>query len=102
MTSPAAEPARPGAEGPAQAQAFPNPTRTGQFRLLLPDAFRGQPVAYALVSALGATLARGTLAPPAPGAALPLDLAQAMRATGLYYLLLTGPRAHARLKIVRE
>ena len=59
-------------------------------------------MAYALVSALGATLARGTLARPDDGAALLLDLAQPMRATGLYYLLLTGKHAHARLKLIKE
>ena len=68
---------------------------------MLPEAYAGE-VSYRLVSALGATVARGTLLVPLGGAVSQLNLAAAMPATGLYYLLLTTPRHTTQLKLTRE
>ena len=84
----------------AQAVAYPNPSATGRFALALPEAFAGA-VSYRLVSALGATVATGTLGVAAGGAVMPLDFTAAMPATGLYYLLLASPQRTARLKLIR-
>ena len=84
----------------AQAVAYPNPSATGRFALALPEAFAGA-VSYRLVSALGATVATGTLGVAVGGAVMPLDFTAAMPATGLYYLLLASPQRTARLKLIR-
>jgi uncharacterized repeat protein (TIGR02543 family) len=85
-----------GPAGPATPQAYPNPTNNGQVWVLLPDDFQG-PVAYSLVSVLGATLASGQL----PGAAQQLDFSHEITTSGLYYLLLKGRNQRAQIKLVR-
>ena len=84
-----------------QVQAYPNPSASGRYALVLPEAFAGA-VRYRLLSALGATLATGTLQVAVGGAVLPLDFTAAMPATGLYYLLLASPMRTAQLKLTRQ
>ena len=85
---------------PAQVVAYPNPSASGQFSLVLPEVFAGA-VSFRLVSVLGATVATGILHVAAGGAVLPLDFTSVMSATGLYYLLLATPQRNARLKLTR-
>ena len=83
-----------------EVQVYPNPSANGQYALVLPETFAGA-VSYRLVSALGATVATGTLGVAVGGAIMPLDFTAAMPATGLYYLLLASPQRTARLKLIR-
>jgi hypothetical protein len=96
--APSAVQEQPSAEG--NAAAYPTPTPTGRVFVRLPETFDGT-VRYALCSALGATLARGTLARPANGEALPLDFAPVMTASGVYFLRLEAPHARATLKLLK-
>ncbi|MDB5268627.1 MAG: hypothetical protein JWP58_1667 [Hymenobacter sp.] len=82
--------------GLATPQAYPNPTGDGRLWVLLPDDFQG-PVAYSLVSVLGATLASGQLT----SAAQPLDFSREITTSGLYYLLLNGRNQRAQIKLIR-
>ena len=90
------------------ASAYPNPSPDGRFYVRLPSDFGGA-VRYRLVSALGATLASGTLSAEAPASQL-LDFSAAQLAAGVYYLLLDSgadPRAHprrpqAQLKLLKQ
>ncbi|GAA3964904.1 hypothetical protein GCM10022407_09310 [Hymenobacter antarcticus] len=80
------------------ALAYPNPSPDGRFSVRLPADFGGD-VRYRLVSALGATLATGTLS---AGMAPRLDFSRVMPATGLYYLLLETQQHTAQLKLLRN
>ena len=90
------------------ASAYPNPSSDGRFSVRLPADFGGV-VRYRLVSALGATLATGTLAAEASPVQR-LDFSAAQLATGVYYLLLdsgAGPSAAPRrpsvqLKLLKQ
>ncbi|MGY3090398.1 putative repeat protein (TIGR02543 family) [Hymenobacter sp. UYAg731] len=82
--------------GIATPQVFPNPTSDGRLWILLPDEFQG-PVAYSLVSVVGAKLASGQLT----GATQRLDFSRELTASGLYYLLLKGWNQRAQIKLVR-
>ncbi|GAB3853106.1 hypothetical protein GCM10028822_21530 [Hymenobacter terrigena] len=97
-TTAAAPPAR---QGLFQAVAYPNPSADGRFYLRLPDAFQGA-VHYRLLTALGATVATGTLPAGADAAVQRLDFSHEINATGLYYLLLENSHAAARLKLLRQ
>ena len=78
-----------------EASAYPNPSPDGRFYLRLPADF-GADGRYRLVTALGVTVATGTLAAEAPALQL-LDFSAAQLATGVYYLLLdSGPDSSAR------
>ncbi|WP_342298153.1 InlB B-repeat-containing protein [Hymenobacter segetis] len=83
----------------APAEAYPNPSPNGRFHLLLPADFTGE-VRYRLISALGQTLARGTL--PAGTRAAELDFTQPLSGTSLSYLLLEDGRHAAQLKLLRQ
>ncbi|GAB3867890.1 hypothetical protein GCM10028824_11330 [Hymenobacter segetis] len=85
-----------GSAGIATPQAYPNPTGDGRLWVLLPDDFQG-PVAYSLVSVLGAKLASGQLTE----AAQLLDFSHELTTSGLYYLLLKGRNQRAQIKLVR-
>ncbi len=85
-----------GPAGVATPQVYPNPTSDGRLWVLLPNNFQG-PVAYSLVSGIGATLASGQLAGPAQQ----LDFSRQLTASGLYYLLLKGQNQRAQIKLVR-
>ena len=85
-----------GPAGIATPQVYPNPTSDGRLWVLLPDDFQG-PVAYSLVSGVGATLASGQLAGPAQQ----LDFSRQLTASGLYYLLLKGQTQRVQIKLVR-
>ncbi|MFC6223002.1 PQQ-dependent sugar dehydrogenase [Hymenobacter artigasi] len=93
----AATPARAGLV--QTATAYPNPSADGRFFLRLPEALQGA-VHYRLLTALGATLATGTLAAEAP--VQRLDFTHEINAAGLYYLLLENNHAAARLKLLRQ
>ncbi|GAA3964913.1 InlB B-repeat-containing protein [Hymenobacter antarcticus] len=90
------------------ASAYPNPSPDGRFSVRLPADFGGA-VRYRLVSALGATLATGTLPVEASPVQL-LDFSAAQLATGVYYLLLdsgSDPSARPRrpqvqLKLLKQ
>ena len=92
---------RSGGAAAEPAVAFPNPSGDGRFRLVLPAAFQGE-VTYRLVSALGATVATGTLTAEAGTPAQSLDFSRAMPVTGLYYLVLANQKHTALLKLTRE
>ena len=81
------------------ATAYPNPSADGRFCLRLPDALQGA-VHYRLLTALGATVATGTL--PADAAVQYLDFSREINAAGLYYLLLENNHAAAQLKLLRQ
>ncbi|GAB3844788.1 hypothetical protein GCM10028822_02440 [Hymenobacter terrigena] len=85
-----------GTAGSATPQVYPNPTRDGRLWVLLPDDFQG-PVAYSLVSVVGARLASGQLT----GTNQQLDFSRETTASGLYYLLLKGPTQRAQIKLMR-
>ena len=48
---------------PARLQLYPNPTRTGELRLVLPAELQGPPLAVRIIDARGAVVRRQTLAP---------------------------------------
>ncbi|GAB2851675.1 InlB B-repeat-containing protein [Hymenobacter ruber] len=81
------------------AEAYPNPSPNGHYRLLLPTDFQGE-VRYRLISVLGATLAQGTL--PAGVRTAELDFAQPLSGTSLSYLLLEDGHRVAQLKLLRQ
>ena len=81
------------------AAAYPNPSADGRFSLRLPEALQGA-VHYRLLTALGATVATGTLPDNAP--VQRLDFSHEINAAGLYYLLLENNHAAARLKLLRQ
>ncbi|UOQ68634.1 PKD domain-containing protein [Hymenobacter volaticus] len=83
----------------AQVQVYPNPSEDGRYQVLLPAAFQGE-VNYALVSAQGLIVRRGTAA--VNGGALKLDFSQQMLAEGIYQLQLTGNKAQAHIKLQRR
>ncbi|GAB3874843.1 hypothetical protein GCM10028824_28770 [Hymenobacter segetis] len=83
----------------SQAAAYPNPSADGRYSLRLPDALQGA-VRYRLLTALGATVATGTL--PADAPVQRLDFSHEINAAGLYYLLLENDHAAARLKLLRQ
>ncbi|GAB2867598.1 beta strand repeat-containing protein [Hymenobacter ruber] len=85
-----------GATGSAMPQVYPNPTDDGRLWVALPDDVEG-PVAYSLVSVLGAKLASGQLT----GTVQPLDFSREITTSGLYYLLLKGRNQRAQIKLVR-
>ncbi|WP_460619217.1 SBBP repeat-containing protein [Hymenobacter ruber] len=87
--------------GAFRVQAYPNPSTTGRFTLVLPEGVQG-PVAYSLVSALGQRVGAGRLPAATPGAAVDLDLSRQMGSGGIYYLLLSGTQGQARLRLARE
>ncbi|MFC6226064.1 SBBP repeat-containing protein [Hymenobacter artigasi] len=89
------------AVGAFRVQAYPNPSATGRFTLVLPEGVQG-PLAYSLVSALGQQVGAGRLPGATLGAAVELDLARQMGRSGIYYLLLHGTLGQARLRLVRE
>ena len=93
----AAAAARPGLV--RTATAYPNPSADGRFSLRLPEALQGA-VHYRLLTALGATVATGTLPDNAP--VQRLDFSHEITAAGLYYLLLENNHAAARLKLLRQ
>ena len=96
----AATAAVPARSGLAQtAAAYPNPSADGRFSLRLPEALQGA-VRYRLLTALGATLATGTL--PADAPEQRLDFSREINAAGLYYLLLENDHAAAQLKLLRQ
>ncbi|MBH8559912.1 InlB B-repeat-containing protein [Hymenobacter negativus] len=76
--------------------AYPNPTGDGRLWVLLPSDFEG-PVAYSLVSVLGAKLASGQLTE----ATQPLNFSRELITSGLYYLLLEGRKQRAQIKLIR-
>ncbi|MDB5268491.1 MAG: Delta-60 repeat protein/Por secretion system C-terminal sorting [Hymenobacter sp.] len=86
--------------GAFRVQAYPNPSATGRFTLVLPEGVQGA-VTYSLVSALGQQVGTGRL-PATPGAAVALDFCRQMRSSGIYYLLLSGTQGQARLRLARE
>ncbi|MBH8559379.1 InlB B-repeat-containing protein [Hymenobacter negativus] len=92
----AASPTRPSL---GQAAAYPNPSADGRYFLRLPDALHGA-VRYRLLTALGATVATGTL--PADAPVQRLDFSHEINAAGLYYLLLENDHAAAQLKLLRQ
>ena len=81
------------------ATAYPNPSADGRFSLRLPEALQSA-VHYRLLTALGATVATGTLPDNAP--VHRLDFSHEISAAGLYYLLLENNHAAARLKLLRQ
>jgi uncharacterized repeat protein (TIGR02543 family) len=81
------------------ALAWPNPSADGRFSLRLPEAWQGT-VRYRLLSALGATVAAGTL--PANAAVQVLDFSGTINASGCYYLLLETDHGAAQLKLLRQ
>ncbi|MBH8569783.1 InlB B-repeat-containing protein [Microvirga sp. STS02] len=76
--------------------AYPNPTGDGRLWVHLPDDFQ-RPVAYSLVSVLGAKLASGQLTE----ATQPLNFSRELTTSGLYYLLLEGRKQRAQIKLIR-
>jgi outer membrane protein assembly factor BamB len=89
------------APGAFQVQAYPNPSATGRFTLVLPEGVQG-PVKYSLVSVLGQQVSTGQLSAATSGAAVELDLSRQMGSGGIYYLLLSGTQGQARLRLARE
>ncbi len=83
----------------ASARAYPNPSADGRYHLRLPAAWQGA-VRYRLLTALGATVAAGTL--PADASAPALDFSATINASGCYYLLLENDCGIARLKLLRQ
>ena len=81
------------------ARAWPNPSADGRYHLRLPAAWQGA-VRYRLLTALGATVAVGTLPADAPAPAL--DFSDIINASGCYYLLLENDHGAARLKLLRQ
>ena len=81
------------------AQLFPNPSHDGRFTLLLPTAFQ-QGSTYTLLTALGSTLAVGTLTPEQTVA--DLNFSQLLTASGVYYLHLQSKSQSTYLKLLRE
>ena len=88
---------RPAAAG--SARAWPNPSADGRYHLRLPATWQGA-VRYRLLTALGATVATGTLPADAPESAL--DFSGIINASGCYYLLLENDHGGARLKLLRQ
>ncbi len=88
-------------EAVASAEVFPNPSRTSRFSLRLPEAFQGE-VSYLLISAVGASVSRGTLTVRGPNTYYPLNFSTQMVAEGVYYLLLSSNQAQARLKLIKS
>ncbi|MGY3089348.1 putative repeat protein (TIGR02543 family) [Hymenobacter sp. UYAg731] len=95
----AAPPAAPAWPSLVPAAAYPNPSADGRFYLRLPEALQGA-VRYRLLTALGATVATGTLRGDSAGTRL--DFSHEINATGFYYLLLENNHAAARLKLLRQ
>ena len=80
-------------------QVFPNPSHDGRFKLLLPAVFQ-QGSTYTLLSALGSTLAVGTLGHQQDVA--DLNFSQLLTASGVYYLHLQSKSQSTYLKLLRE
>jgi hypothetical protein len=87
--------------GVFRVQAYPNPSATGRFTLVLPEGMQGA-VTYSLVSALGQQVGTGRLPAATPGTAVELDLARQMGSGSIYYLLLRSTQGQAHLRLVRE
>jgi PKD repeat protein len=80
-------------------QVFPNPSHNGRLKLLLPAVFQ-QGSTYTLLSALGSTLAVGTLGHQQDVA--DLNFSQLLTASGMYYLHLQSKSQSTYLKLLRE
>ncbi|SNC77527.1 Por secretion system C-terminal sorting domain-containing protein, partial [Hymenobacter gelipurpurascens] len=86
---------------PAAVEAYPNPSASGRFHLAFRAAAAG-PVAYELISAVGATVGQGTLSLPAGSSEQVLELGGRLPAPGLYYLQLKGQRFSTTVKLIKQ
>lgn len=91
--------------GPALAlasvvQAYPNPTRNGQFRVGLSEEFLGE-LSYTVLSPLGARLAAGTLNTTLVGPIIDFDFSHELSSAGLYYLIIQNRERSVALRIIR-
>ncbi|MGV3639933.1 MAG: T9SS type A sorting domain-containing protein, partial [Adhaeribacter sp.] len=85
----------------SQARVYPNPTSDGRIRVQLPGPTQG-PVRYTLVTALGSTLAEGSLPLEEAGPLLEFDFSGQLPAAGVYYLRLEGSGGRQVFKILRR
>ncbi|UOQ69696.1 hypothetical protein [Hymenobacter volaticus] len=67
----------------------------------MPASFQGE-ITYTLVSSLGTTLSRGQRTVSATGQPLTFDFSQQLPTQGLYYLHLSGAKARAHVKLLRQ
>jgi lysophospholipase L1-like esterase len=88
----------PSRAGSLRAESYPNPSATGRFVVQLSQPLQGT-VRYTLLSSIGVVLAASRQPLSQPAAELSFDFSEAMKATGLYYLLLEGPQGTLRLKL---
>ncbi|SNC77729.1 hypothetical protein SAMN06265337_4337, partial [Hymenobacter gelipurpurascens] len=84
---------------PAAVEVYPNPSASGRFHLAFRAAVAG-PVAYELISAVGATVGQGTLSLPAGSSEQVLELGGRLTAPGLYYLRLHSAQFSHPLKLL--